>query len=86
MNNYNAKEFITINGSYVGYIQGGYVFHLENDDIIDFDQINPKILKNFNLKSVEFKNRAFEITYSEILDDLDEGDFVIFKLQNLKLL
>lgn len=85
MNYYNTNELITIEGNYVGYMQGGYVFHLENDDIIDFDQINVKILEEFDLKSNEFKNKIFTIVYSEIFDDLDNEDFVLFKLEKLKL-
>lgn len=88
MSYYNTKQTITFKGVFVGYIEGGYVFHLENDDIIYFDQINLNILKEYNLKSGEYKNKNFEITYSENFDDLDkdEEDMVIFKLENLKLL
>ena len=42
MNKYSKPTSITISGQFVGYLHGGYVFHLENEDIIDFDQINPK--------------------------------------------
>ena len=83
MNNYSEPTSISIRGQFVGYLQGGYVFHLENEDIIDFDQINPKILDAFDLKSNAFKNTTFEIVYSEIFDDLDDDDLVIFKLEIL---
>lgn len=86
MNYYNATQKLTFTGVYVGYIEGEYVFHLENDDIIDFDQVNPKVLKAFDLKSSKFKNKSFEITYSEIFDDLDDEDVVVFKLEQLNLL
>lgn len=85
MTHYNAEQTMMYNGIYVGYIEGGYIFHLENDDMIDFDQINPKILEKYNLKSDEYKNRSFEITYSENFDDLDNEDVVIFKLEKLIL-
>lgn len=83
---YNTPQKLTLTGIYIGYIEGGYVFRLENDDIIDFDQVNPKVLKAFDLKSKAYKNKSFEITYSENFDDLDDEDVVIFKLENLKLL
>lgn len=86
MNYYSATQKMSLTGIYVGYVDGGYIFHLENDDTIDFDQINPKILEEYNLKSNEFKNRAFEINYSENFDDLDDEDVVLFKLESLKLI
>ena len=33
-----------------------------------------------------FKNKAFEIYYTEIFDDLDDEDFIVFRLDDLKLL
>lgn len=86
MTYYNAKQTMMYNGIFVGYIDGGYIFHLENDDMIDFDQINPKILEEYNLKTNEYKNQGFQIVYSENFDDLDDEDMVIFKLEELKLL
>ncbi len=86
MTYYNAKQTMMYNGIYIRYINGGYIFHLDNDDMIDFDQINPKILEEYNLKSDEYKNQRFEIVYSENFDDLDDEDVVIFKLEELNLL
>lgn len=86
MNYYSAKQSITIIGDYIGYENGEYVFHLENGDVIDFDQISTTILNEFNLKSNDFKNKTFEIMYSENFDDLDDEDIVIFKLEKLKLI
>jgi len=86
MNYYNAQQKLTFTGVYVGYIEGGYVFHLENDDVIDFDRVNQKVSREFDLKSSKFKNQSFEITYSEIFDDLDDEDLIIFRLEQLKLL
>jgi hypothetical protein len=84
--NYSEKQTVLMTGDYIGYLQGGYVFHLENDAIIDFDQINFKILEEFGLKSNQFKNTTFEIVYSENFDDLDNKNAVLFKLEKLKLL
>ena len=86
MNYYSAKQNITITGTFIGFINGTYTFHLENNDIIDFDEVNTKIFEEFDLKSTSLKNKAFEITYSENFDDLDDEDIVVFKLEKLKLL
>ncbi len=82
----NNSQLITIKANYVGYLQGAYVFHLENDDIIDFDIIKTSLLGKFDLRSDALKNKLVEITYSEILDDLEEDVIVLFKLEDLKLL
>lgn len=86
MNYYSAKQSITIIGTFLGFINGTYTFHLENNDVIDFDEINTKIFEEFDLKSTSLKNKVFEITYSENFDDIDDEDIVVFKLELLKLL
>lgn len=86
MNYSDKNQRITLEATYMGYIDGGVMFHLENDDMIDFDQIAPKVLSEFNLKSNEYKNQKFEITYSENFDDIDDEDVVIFRLEHLLLL
>ena len=86
MSYYNAEQSVTTNGVFVGYINGYATFHLDNDDVIDFEQIDKKVLEKYNLKDGSFKDQKFEITYSEIIDDLDDEDFVVFKLNNLNLL
>ncbi|WP_237275784.1 hypothetical protein [Tenacibaculum ovolyticum] len=85
MNYYSAKQNITIIGTFLGFIKGTYTFHLENNDIIDFDEINIKIFEEFDLKSTSIKNKIFEITYSENFDDIDDEDIVVLKLEQLKL-
>lgn len=86
MNYYSAKQSITIIGTFLGFINGTYTFHLENNDVIDFDEINTKIFEEFDLKSTSLKNKVFEITYLENFDDIDDEDIVVFKLEQLKLL
>lgn len=86
MNYYSAKQSITIIGTFLGFINGTYTFHLENNDVIDFDEISTKIFEEFDLKSTSLKNKVFEITYSENFDDIDDEDIVVFKLEQLKLL
>ncbi|WP_442265817.1 hypothetical protein ACSIGC_16190 [Tenacibaculum sp. ZS6-P6] len=86
MNYYSTEQSMSAFGVYAGYKDGYYTFVLENNDIIDFDEINKMILVQFDLKSNEFKGKKFEIIYKEIIDDLDDEDFVVFKLQEIKLI
>lgn len=83
---HNLKQTLVLEGIFVGYIEGGYIFHLENDEMIDFDLVNPKVLKDFDLKSTFYKNKRFEVVYSEDFNNLSDEEFVVFKLEQLKLL
>ena len=86
MNYYSAMQSLSAKGMLIGYLDGYATFQLENDDIINFEQINKKILSAYDLKSNQYKNKIFEIYYTEIFDDLDDEDFIIFRLDDLKLL
>ena len=86
MNYYNAKQSLSSKGLFIGYLDGYATFQLENDDVIDFEQIDKKILAEYDLKNGDFKNKTFEIYYTEIFDDLDDEDFIVFRLDDLKLL
>ncbi len=77
---------VEITAKFLEFISGGaYSFELENGDIIVFEQINKSILNKYDLKSKEFKNKNFEIAYTEVFDDEDD-DFIIFKLEKIKLI
>ena len=86
MNYYSARQSLSSKGLFIGYLDGYATFHLENDDIIDFEQIDKRILADYDLKNGDYKNKTFEIYYTEIFDDLDDEDFIIYRLDNLKLL
>ncbi len=78
---------VKINAKFLEFILGGaYSFELENGDIIIFEQINKSILTKYDLKSNEFKNKNFEITYTEVFDDEDSEDFLMFKLEKIRFL
>ncbi|CAM1362818.1 hypothetical protein [Tenacibaculum xiamenense] len=83
MNYYSAEQSITMTGVFVGYVNGNYVFHMENDDVIDFERINKEVLEIYNLKDGTLKNKKFEVGYTELYDDLDDEDYVIFRLDKL---
>ena len=86
MNYYNTEQTVTLKGLFKEYSNGAFSFELENKDIIDFEEINKNVLIKYDLKSSTFKNKTFLITYKEIFDDLDDDDFVVFKLENLEIL
>ena len=73
-------------GVYKKHFNGYYTFVLHDGDIIIFEQINHKILREFDLKSEEYIDKVFEIGYTEIYDDFESDDFLIFRLEHLSLL
>ena len=68
------------------YLAGVKLDFLENDEIIDFEEVHKRILNDYDLKNNEFKNKLFQIYYTEVYDDLSEDAFFFFKLEDLKLL
>ncbi|CAM1369450.1 conserved hypothetical protein [Tenacibaculum litopenaei] len=85
MNYYSAQQKMTAIGVYAGYHDGNYTFVLENNEVIDFDQINTMILEHFDLKSTQLKGTRFEINYIELIDDVDDEDYISLKLNQLTL-
>ncbi len=78
---------VEITAKFIEFISGGaYSFELENGDNIVFEQINKSILNKYDLKSKDFKNKNFKISYTEIFDDEDDEDFVLFKLEKIELI
>ena len=86
MKYYNSNQSLSAKGVYIGYLAGYGTFQLENSEVIYFEQIDKKIERVHNLKRNHHKNKFFEIYYTEIFDDLDEEEFIIFRLDDLKLL
>ena len=86
MNYYTAYQTNTATGIYLGYQDGYYLFELNNKVVINFEQINKNVLKEFDLKSAKHKNQVFMVYYFEIFDDLDDEDFIIYKLNGLELI
>lgn len=71
-------------GIFKKYFDGYYLFLMDNEEIIVFEEIAPSIIKKFDLKSDTFKGKSFEITYSEYVQD-DDDDFLSFKIEKLEL-
>lgn len=81
---YRAEQLMESVGVYSGYKDGYYTFILEDNEVVDFEEINKMLLVKYNLKSNELKGKKFEIIYKEIINDLDDEDFVVLKLEELK--
>jgi len=86
MSYYSAKHIVTATGTYCGFIAGGYVFNLENDEMIDFTEIKGSVLEAFDLHVSDFKNKKFEITYSENFSHSSDDGIAVFTLVKLELL
>lgn len=86
MSYYSAKHIVTVTGTYCGFIAGGYVFNLENEDMIDFTKIKGTVLETFDLHTEDFKNKKFELTYSENFTHASDDDIAVFTLTKLELL
>ena len=86
MKYYSTEELIFEEGIFKNYENGYFSFQLNNGDLIEFEQINNNILNLYDLRSKVHIGKKFEIEYLEIIDDLDDEDFVILKLNKLKIL
>ncbi len=73
-------------GLFKKHNQGYYTFELEGNEILVFEEIKKSVLKEFNLLANEYTNSKFEITYKEIISDLDDDEFIIYKIEHLKLI
>lgn len=86
MNYYNTNQSFSAKAIFIEYKNGYAIFQLENNEVIEFEQIDKKIIEVHDLKNQELKYKPFEIYYTEIFDDIDDEDFIIFRLDDLKQL
>ena len=84
MRYFESREQVTTVGTFITYAYGYYSFELDSGEVLAFDEIEKEILKKYDLKSDQLSNEKFEIFYSIIIDDLDDEDFVILRLDFLK--
>jgi hypothetical protein len=69
---------------FLSYKEGYYTFLFENGEELIFDEIHPRVLKQFDLKNDKsLINKSFKITFIEVFEDSDE-DFVIYRVESLK--
>jgi hypothetical protein len=65
------------------YKNGYFTFWFENGEEIAFEEVHPRVLKQFDLKNDKtLIDKDFRITFVEDLDGEDE----IYRVQSLKLL
>lgn len=86
-----TQDTTKITATYEGFSTSGYEFSFTNDEdeeeSIYFETISDEILKQYNLKSSDFKGKEFEVTYKTIEEEDDEGDLTSTDvLVSLKLL
>ena len=84
MNYYNTEEIRTEEGVFVKHHNGFYTFRFSFDEIIVFEEVNTAVLEEFELRSEEYVGATFEVTYKEIINDLDDEDFLTFRIMKLK--
>ncbi|GGD21186.1 hypothetical protein [Hyunsoonleella pacifica] len=65
------------------YKNGYFTFWFENGEELAFEEVHPRVLKQFDLKNdKDLIDKDFRITFVEDLDGEDE----IYRVQSLKLL
>ncbi|GAB1855835.1 hypothetical protein MHTCC0001_06700 [Flavobacteriaceae bacterium MHTCC 0001] len=65
------------------YENGYFTFWFENGEELSFEEVHPRVLKQFDLKNdKDLIDKDFRITFVEDLD----GDDEIYRVQSLKLL
>lgn len=65
---------------------GYYTFWFENGEELAFEEVHPRVLKQFDLRNDEsLIDQEFKIVFIEVFDNNDE-DMVIYRVESLKLI
>lgn len=68
------------------YDDGFYTFIFDGGEDMVFEEVHPKILGQYNLKSDEsLIDKTFQLSFSEHLDGNDD-DLVYYRIETLKLI
>ncbi|WP_347924140.1 hypothetical protein [Pontimicrobium sp. SW4] len=66
------------------YKNGYYTFLFSNGEDMVFEEIHPRVLKQFDLKNdTSLINQEFRISFVEVYDDLDD-DFLVYRIESIK--
>jgi len=66
------------------YKNGYYTFLFENGEDMVFEEVHPRVLKQFDLKSdTSLIDKEFRVSFVEVFDDADD-DFIIYRIESLK--
>lgn len=86
MKYYSAYQDASMEARFLYYENGYYYFKTINNEEVIFEQINSAVFEKFNLKSSEYNNKFFTVFYTEIMEDIDDEDFIILRLDDLNLI
>ena len=68
------------------YENGYYTFLFDNGEDMVFEEVHPRVLKQFDLKNdSSLVGKQFRVSFVEVFDDGDE-DFLIYRIESLKSL
>lgn len=67
------QENKTVTATFNGYEDGIYYFSDGEDGSYEFEKVDTEVLKAFNLKSEEFIDQQFKITYKEEKYEDEDG-------------
>tara|TARA_R110002012_G_scaffold312248_1_gene522745 strand:+ start:327696 stop:327926 length:231 start_codon:yes stop_codon:yes gene_type:complete len=66
------------------YENGFYTFWFDNGEELAFEEVHPRVLKQYDLKNDEnYIDQEFKIVFVEAPDPTDE-DLVIYRVESLK--
>ena len=72
--------------TFIDYQDGYFTFAFDEGHDMVFEEVHPKLISKYDLvNDRSFIGREFQLSFSEKYEDYDE-DFVIYRIENLKLL
>ena len=86
MFNTDYKDLRREVGVYKKHHNSYYTFELTNGSTIIFENIDSKVLKEFQLRTDKYINMLFNIEFTEVYDDFESDEFMVYKLEKIALL
>lgn len=69
-----TQETETVKATFTEYTDGIYYFKDKNDYSMEFENIEEKVLVQYDLKGGELKGKVFMISYTTDTEEDEEGD------------
>jgi len=67
------------------YKNGIYKFLFNNGGEVIFEEVHPRVLKQFDLKNDDtLIDQTFRISFVEVYDDIDD-DYLAYRIESMKL-
>ena len=77
----------TVTATFNGYEDGVYFFSDSDDNNYEFEKVDPKVLKAFDLKGEDHLDKKFKVTYKvENHKDEDGEEYEIWVIVKLELI